>query len=334
MRIMKYIDLENHFYDKCLIEAFEKRSEPPFYRSDTTIFAQTRDIQIPFGRLLEILLEVGEKRISLMDRLGISTAVLSSSPGAEELDAQESVRTCRGINDTLYALTKEYPGRYLGSAILPVMDVPAACDELERCVKELGFISWQTHSNYGDSAPDDEVYLPLFKKAAELGVYVFIHPHLPRDERIKNLGFTVSGPVLGYTIDTAVTLVKMIVNGVFDIVPETKVVLGHLGEGLPFLLDRMDNRIKMLPNPLAKNEHGFKHYFRNNIWVATSGNMSKAAFDCTVSMLGIDRVVFGSDYPYEQLDEMVSFVADLPIEEADREKVCFKNAEALGAKVT
>ena len=164
---MKLIDFENHFYDQCLIDALEARTEPPYYRRDTDLITWSSSVIMPQGTLLQKLLDVGEGRLALMDELGIDTAVLSCSPGAEQLDVEESIRVCRATNDALYALTQRCPGRYLGSAILPVKDVDAALAELERCVKELGFVAWHTHSNYGETSPDDPRYWPLFCKAAE-----------------------------------------------------------------------------------------------------------------------------------------------------------------------
>jgi len=230
-------------------------------------------------------------------------------------------------------LTKKYPGRYLGSAILPVQDVPAACAELERCVKYLGFVSWHVHSNFGETYPDDPRYLPIYKKAAELGVYVYLHPQLPQGLRVGDLGFAVAGPGLGFTVDTMITLTRMVVTGIFDEVPNLKVVLGHLGEALPFLLKRMDNRMKFVPNPVAKNKHDFSYYFQNNIWVTTSGNMSDEAFACTVEAIGLDRILFGSDHPYENMGDMVEFVKELPLGESERQQLYYKNAEALGIDV-
>lgn len=149
-------------------------------------------------------------------------------------------------------LTRAHPGRLFGSAILPVKDVAAAERELERCVKEYGFVSWHTHSNYGNTAPDDPRYLPLFRNAAELGVYVYLHPQLPEGSRYAGYGFTFAGPGLGFTVDTVTTLLRMVVSGLFDEIPSLRLVLGHLGEGLPFLLDRIENRIKFLPNPAIR----------------------------------------------------------------------------------
>lgn len=119
-------------------------------------------------------------------------------------------------------------------------------------MKEYGFVSWHTHSNYGNTAPDDPRYLPLFRKAAELGVYVYLHPQLPEGSRYAGYGFTFAGPGLGFTVDTVTTLLRMVVSGLFDEIPSLRLVLGHLGEGLPFLLDRIENRIKFLPNPAIR----------------------------------------------------------------------------------
>lgn len=326
---MKRIDLENHFYPAIVIEQLQTRSQPPVYFPEDDLIRWNGSVTMPQGRLLPALLETGDKRIAMMDRLGIDLAVISCSPGAEQLDSDVIAETCRAVNDSLYALTQKYPGRYLGSALLPVTDVAAACAELERCVKELGFVCWHTHSNYGDSSPDDMRYRPIFRKAAELGVYVYLHPQLPVDARVQDLGFSVAGPGLGFTVDTMTTLTRMVVTGLFDELPELKVVLGHLGEALPFLMERMDNRFRFIPNPQLKSKRDFSDYFRNNIYVTTSGNMSPQAFRCTQDVLGIDRIMFGSDHPFEDAGDMVNFLDKLPLPDEEREKVYEKNARML-----
>ena len=325
---MKRIDFENHFYDVCFYDALKKRNKPPFYREDTDLLTWTNDIVVPQGKVTPPLLEIGEGRIKLMDELGIDTAVLSCSPGVESIDAADSIEVCRKTNDALYAASQKYPGRILGSAILPVRDVAAACKELERCVKDLGFVSWQVHSNFGkDAAPDDAVFRPIFQKAADLGVYVYLHPQLPEYSRLEGYGFPLAGSGLGFTLDCVITTTRMIFSGLFDEIPNLTVLLGHLGEGFPFVLTRMDNRVGMYKNPLLKNQNNVSYYFKNNILVTTSGNMSKEAFYCTRDMLGIDRILFGSDHPYENAAEMVEFVNEIPLTDAEREAVYFRNAE-------
>lgn len=326
---MKRIDFENHFYPEIVMQKLQERNTPPVFHPEEDVIRWNEHVVMPQGRLLPALLDMSEERIAMMDRLGIETAVISCSPGAEQLDADIMPQTCRAVNDCLYELTQAYPGRYLGSALLPITDVDAACAELERCVKELGFVCWHTHSNYGDSSPDDVRYRPIFQKAAELGVYVYLHPQLPTGARVQDLGFSVAGPGLGFTVDTMTTLIRMVVGGIFDEIPNLKVVLGHLGEALPFLMERIDNRFKFIPNPELKCKQDFSYYFKNNIYVTTSGNLSPEAFACTKEVLGIERIMFASDYPFENPAEMTEFLDGITLSEAEREMLYRGNAKRL-----
>ena len=326
---MKLIDLEHHFYDQSTIDAMAARKGYPHYDEQADIIQWNELISMPQGLLLKRLLNVGEARVAEMDKLGITTAVVSTAQGVEDLDPSESVELAKKTNDAVYELTKRYHGRFLGSAILPSRDVEAACAEMERCVKELGFVCWHTHSNLGPESLEDEKFLPLFKKAAELGIYIYLHPTLPQMESLGQYGFTLAGPGAGFTVDTMLSVLKLIVAGVFDKVPETKLLLGHLGEAIPFLLDRIDNRLNFLPNPSLKNAHKPSYYFRNNIMVTTSGNMSPEAFACTQKVLGIENIMFGSDYPFEDPSHMVEFIESLPLSVPEREALYYKNAEKL-----
>ena len=331
---MKKIDLENHFYDQSTIDALKKRKEPPFINEEETLITWTDTVTMPQGNLLKTLLNVSEKRKEDMEKNGITTAVISSAGGPENLEKEASIIACREANDAIYELTQKYPGQYLGSAILPVKDIDAAIAELERCVKELGFVAWHTHSNYGEESPDMPKYLPLFKKAEELGIYVYLHPQLPIGKRFGDYGFTLAGPGLGFTVDTMTTITKMIISGLFDEVPNLKVVLGHLGEAIPFLLERMDNRLYFIPNPSIKSKHNMQYYFSHNIMVTTSGNMSKEAFECAKRVLGIENICFGSDYPFEGIDGMMDFLDEVQLSQKEREMMFYQNAiDKLGIRV-
>jgi len=329
---MKKIDLEHHLFDRSAVTAFESRTEPPCIDKGTGYMQYTKHAGLPLGqKILPLLLEVAEGRIELMDRVGVDTAVLSTSMGVERLDTAESISVSKATNDAVAELCRRFPGRYLGSAALPVKDVGEACRELERCVKDYGFVCWHTHSNYGETFPDDAMYRPIFEKAAELGVYVYLHPDFPQYARYEGFGGTVTGPALGFTLDTVTTATRMILSGIYDEIPNLKVVLGHLGETLPFLLERMENRVKFLPNPFVKCKRDLAEYFKDNILVTTSGNMSAAAFECAKSVFGMDTITYGSDYPYEPLEDMMGFLASVPLTEAEREKVFYRNAvERLG----
>ncbi|MCL2493235.1 MAG: amidohydrolase family protein [Clostridiales bacterium] len=331
---MKLYDLENHFYDLATVEALANRKGYPYYDKTHKVIRWTEQITMAFDAIHDKLVDVGEGRLATMDRVGITTAVISPSQALEELDPSESVGLTKKNNDTVYEMTQRYPGRYLGSAALPVKDVSAACKELERCVRELGFVCWHTHSNYTDAAANDERFVPIFETAAELGVYVYLHPTLPtyNGQIYAGLGdfdFTLAGPGAGFTVDTMLTTLKLIASGLFDRVPKTKLVIGHFGEAIPFLLDRIDNRLSFMPNPKLRNQRKPSDYFRDNIYVTTSGNMSAAAFRCTRDVLGIEKIIFGSDYPYEGIDAMTDFVKNLELTEEERELLFFKNAEKL-----
>ncbi len=328
---MKLIDFEHHFYDQSTIDAMKMRKGYPKYDEKENTIHWTKILSMPQGPvLLKSLLDISEKRVEFMDQLGITTAVISTAQGVEDVDTAESVELARKTNDTVYELTKRFPGRFLGSAVLPSKNVKEAVKELERCVKELGFVCWHTHSNYGTASPEQEEFLPLFRKAAELNVYVYLHPAVPKIESLEPYGFTMAGPGAGFTVDTMLTILKMIVSGLFDRVPETRLLLGHLGEAIPFLLERIDNRLNFVPNVNLKNAQKPSYYFKNNIMVTTSGNMSKEAFECTQKVFGIDSILFGSDYPFEDAADMVKFVESLPLSVEDREKLYYKNAEKLG----
>ena len=329
---MKLYDLEHHFYIQDTIDAMERRQGYPNYDPQKDVINWFSNLSMPQGILLKRLIDVGENRLQMMDDLGISTTVLSTPQGVEDLDSEDAIELSKKTNDAAYELTKRYPGRFLGSAILPTKRVDDAIAELERCVNELGFVCWHTHSNLRGASVEQDRFLPLFKKAAELGVYVYLHPNLPELPQLYEYGFTFAGPGAGFTIDTILTTLKLIAEGVFDKVPDLKMVIGHFGEAIPFLMDRIDNRFNFLPNPKLKNEQLPSYYFHNNIMVTTSGNMSKAAFECTRSVFGIDRIMFGSDYAFEDPKEMVEFVNRLEITEEEREKLFFRNAETLLAK--
>lgn len=328
---MKRIDFENHFYIPEFIQALGVRKDFPLYDAATDFIHWSAYIKMPQGKLLEQLEAAFEKRVARLDACRIDCAVLSSSPGIEELDNETARALCTKTNDVIYAHTQRFPGRFYGSAILPVNDVQAACRELERCVKEYGFVAWHTHSNYGKTAPDDPQYLSIFEKAQELGVYVYLHPQMPDLPRMRDLNFPFAGPALGFTVDTQTTILRMICTGLFDKVPGITVMLGHFGEALPFLLDRIDNRLKFLPAPNIVMKKSVKEYFANNIMVSTSGNTSEAAFECTKKVLGIDRMVIGSDMPYEDPKDMIDFLDTVSLTTEEREKLYFRNAEKLFA---
>ena len=229
-----------------------------------------------------------------------------------------------------------HPGRFSAFAQLPEQDTQAAVYELERCMGEYGFFGWNTFSNYGTSWLDEERYFPILAKAAELGAPVYIHPDFPGDvgfPRLLGLGITLYAGV-GYTYDTATTLLRLIYNGTFDRLPDLQVIVGHLGEGIPFFFNRIltkdgdgDEPKRGKKKNVSVNEQDISYYFSKNIMVTNSGYFTVPPVTLTKEVLGIDRMLFGSDYPYEKMEQSVGFTLNCGLEGEDLEKLCHKNAE-------
>ena len=277
------------------------------------------------------LSDFGEGRLAAMEAAGIARAVLSiAGPGVQaERDAAVALRAAREANDALAAEVAKRPDRYSAFAHLPMQEGKAAAEELERCVTQLGFkgalINGQTAGRY----LDDDRYEPFWERAAALGAPVYIHPNDPpapyggwADAKI------LSRATWGWTVETATHALRLVFSGVFDRHPKAQLILGHMGETLPFLLWRLDSRIK-----LYKQERPLKeppsHYIRRNISVTTSGQCAAEPLLCTLASLGQDRVMFAVDYPFE--DSLVAgrFLDEVPVEEATRRAIASGNAARL-----
>ena len=326
---MKIIDYESHFYSDTFFNILCSRTEYP-YCEDGKKFRKSDDFYTYVNHSLFLHTEEQvEARLQEMDDCGVSVQVLGTSQGMEEIPVAESIECMKATNDLIYNLSKKYPNRFLCFGAFPVGDTNAAILEMERCKKELGFIGWMTHSNYRRSHIDEPQYLPLLAAAERLQLPVYIHPNVVTSPRFTGLGHTMAAGAMGYTIDTAITIGRLVFMGIFDRFPSLQVILGHLGEGLPFYLDRMDKRTAAQNADHNFNKREPSYYFKHNIWVTTSGVFSNPAFECTKAVLGIDRILFGSDYPFESLKASVNYVKELELSESDRAMVCYKNSERL-----
>ena len=195
--MIKKLDLENHYYDISSVEALQARTEYPYWTKEDNTIHWVEGIAMCQNKFYENLLDFAKLRLTSMDALGIEKAVLSLAPGIDYLPAEEAIPACKAANDACYRVMQEYPGRFLGSAILPIQDPEAAVAELERCVKDYGFVMWQTHSNYGDGInPDDEKFRPVWAKCAELGVFVYLHPTISHLKKFNEYGYAMAGPGL------------------------------------------------------------------------------------------------------------------------------------------
>ena len=340
---MKKIDFEAHFVtDEWVTEMFGNRGYPRYVRDEKTAQCRVQwspdDVE-PIGDiLLNKLLDLGEGRLKVMDDNGVDLQVLSLTiPGVELMDASTGTALARNVNDALADVVRKHPDRFLGFAALAPQSPEEAANELERAVKELDLKGWKTHSNYGENYLDEKRYWPIFERAEKLDVPIYLHPSFPTIPQLKtDYGWALSGAPFGFGVETALCMMRLVLSGVFDRYPGLKVILGHLGEGLPFLLARIDYPY-VIPwfDPNARPELNKKpsDYFKNNVFVTTSGNYYEPAFMCTYEAMGIDRILLGTDYPYEDPDECIRFLEGLSIPKEEKDKIYYGNAYQLGIHV-
>jgi predicted TIM-barrel fold metal-dependent hydrolase len=256
---VKTIDLENHFATESWLEALEANPGYPTYAGEEKGIGFSADTWMPL-RVKPKLLDLDEGRMELMDEAGVDYAVLSlAAPGCEQLDVEVAKRVAKESNDILAAAIRRHPDRFGGFAALVPKDPEWSADELERCVKELGFRGWNTHSNFGDSYIDEKQYWPLLAKVEELNVPIYLHPTVPIIPELNTFGMVLGGPTFGFGVEVAYAFMRMIVRGVFDEFPNLKIIMGHYGEALPFLVNRVDRAYMQkhsTPNPDRSRQQG------------------------------------------------------------------------------
>ena len=328
---MARIDFENHFATTEWLAAIHSDAlEVP----EWSIAMFTPDSPVSAA-----LVDLGEGRIKAMDEAGIDVAILSlSAPAIERFEPLAGTKLARRTNDALAEAVAKYPDRFLGFAALSARDTEAAVEEFERCVKELGFVGWNTHSNFGDSYLDEKRYWPLLAKAEELRVPIYIHPDNPIIPQFLPYGWGLAGPSFGYGAETALVMMRLIIGGVLDVFPNLKIILGHYGEGLPFMMDRVNRpyvqgHVRPNPSMAPTLKRAPADYLRDNMIVTTSGNYSTDAFVCTKNALGFGRMVLGSDYPYESMTTCMEFLRSQSMSPAEQEQLYQTTGSTLGVKV-
>lgn len=336
------VDLETHFATQGWVDALYQNEGYPRFVDDPSTGSRrlhySAEVYEPFGDfLLDRLLDLGAGRIEEMDRAGIDVAVMSLvAPGADHLNGATGTRVAKLANDELAAAVDRHPDRFLGFAALAPHDVDNAVGELQRAVKELGFKGWKTHSNLGDSYLDDKRYWPLLAKAEELDAPIYLHPTSPMMAELRTYGLALGGAAFGFGVETATAMMRLVLSGAFDAFPRLKVILGHYGEGLPFLMQRIDHpfvrpHIKASdPDAVPSLRRLPSDYLRANMLVTTSGNYLPAAFNCARDALGMDKILLGTDYPFEEMGECIAFLESLGLPEEEKRRLYHGNAASLG----
>jgi 2,3-dihydroxybenzoate decarboxylase len=286
------------------------------------------------------LLDMQEYRLSHMDRHGMQMMILSlNAPAIQAIpDVKKATETARKANDFLAAEVKKRPDRFQAFAALAMQDPDGATRELVRCVRELGFRGALVNGFSQISDPNSMVYLDdaryrgFWAECDKLDVPFYLHPRnpLPSASQIYEGHPWLLGPTWAFGQETAVHALRLMASGLFDRHPKLQIVLGHMGEGLPYSIWRVDNRnawTKAPPRYPAKKKLG--DYFRDNFHLTTSGNFRTQTLIDAILEVGSDRILFSTDWPFENVDHAADWFDACPISEADRLKIGRTNAERL-----
>ncbi|KAK5133704.1 hypothetical protein LTR08_007458 [Meristemomyces frigidus] len=277
------------------------------------------------------LISLGDERIKDMDDGEVTLQVLSHAP------INLSADQCRRVNDELAETCRKHPKRFAGFATLPMSDPAAAAEELERMVEECGFVGALVNNHIEGAFFDDEKYWPVFERAVKLDVPIYIHPTFASDDMLEHykgnysdkaaLGLSAYG--WGWHTETGLHILRLFASGLFDRLPTLKIVIGHMGEMLPFAFDRIFPQSKSW----GERERDLKTVWHENIWVTTSGYFSLAPLSCLLKVSNIDRILYSVDYPFSMNDKGLAFVEEMQesglVDAEQLDKICYKNAQKL-----
>ena len=322
---MRTITLEEHFTTPAFLDGPGRGFRDAMLKSGGAYAA----------KIFEQLNDLGDKRLAEMDAAAIDMQVLSLNyPGTEQSDLDDAIVAARETNDTLAEAVRKHPKRFAGLAALPTAAPGKAAAELERRVRE-GFKGAVINGHSRGRYLDDSFFWPILEAAETLGVPIYLHPTLPPKPVIEaSFGgfspaetFMLAGPGWGWHIETGVHVIRMMARGVFDRFPKLQIVIGHMGEGLPFMLPRLAGSGASLK--AAQFKRPLSDYLRQNVHYTFAGFNFPATFQNLLAEVGVGRIMFSVDYPYGSMTEARKFLEGLPISEADRERIAHGNAEAL-----
>lgn len=322
---MRLITLEEHYRSPRIRDSAPARG---FERAMTTA------PDSPIGRRLPKLDAIGEERLADMDGGGIDVQVLSHThPGPAEFPAEEAVELAQAANDYVADAVAEHPARFAAFATLPMQVPEAAADELERAVKELRMKGALINGHSDGRFLDDRFFWPVLERAQSLGVPIYLHPTVPpaavRAAYYSNLPMPAAQMLAtagwGWHIETGMHVLRMAIGGVFDEFPGLRLIIGHMGEALPFMLARSSRTL----NEASGLRKPLEQYVGEQLWFTTSGMFTFPPLQCLLLVVGADRVMFAVDYPYSTNEDGRDFLERVPISAPDREKIAHGNAERL-----
>lgn len=288
------------------------------------------------------LAEIGPRRIGAMDKAGINVQILSAhTPGVQNVPGQEGIDFAYRLNKMLVdGPMATYPGRFQAFATLPLQNPEASADELERAVREDGFLGCLTNGIIGKKFLDHPDFEPVLARAEALDVPIYIHPGLPPDEvfqiyysnmrpeyQKEHQDQVLSISAYGWHQEVVTQCLRMITSGVFDRFPKLQIIIGHMGEGLPFFYKRIVEKMSEVTEGTL--DKPFEQYFHDNFWFTTSAFFQDELLDLLLKYISVDRVMFATDYPFVNMKEGTDWFRAVNLPRETKEKIAFRNAEKL-----
>jgi 2,3-dihydroxybenzoate decarboxylase len=283
------------------------------------------------------LADLGALRIKEMDEAGIDIQVVShGAPSVQKMDPESAVALARQANDRLFEACRAYKDRLYAFAVCPTPDPKAAAEELERTVTKYGAKGVMIHGLTNGVFHDDKRFWPIYERAEALDVPIYIHPAYPHPAVVEAYYKDYIGqyPNLassgwGFGVETATQGIRFVLSGMFDKFPKLQIILGHMGEGLPFFVWRINQSLARPGNAGEAARKSFREVFSEHFYVTTSGFFSDPALQCCITELGIDRVMYSVDYPFVENPPGTEWINAVQMNAVDKEKILSGNAKRL-----
>lgn len=312
--------------------------EEHFVGEESELMVRTSPVPELRGQTFQtaVMTDLGDLRLADMDAAGVDMQVLSvpTPPIHDEQDPDQALAWARKVNDAAGAAVQAHPDRFAAFAALPASHVDLAVAELERTVGTYGFNGALLPGHVRGTFLDDASFLPIFETAAALDVPIYLHPRVPPPEVMRayysgfepSVSAALSMAGYGWHCETGLHALRLILSGLFDRLPTLQVIIGHLGETVPYGIDRID---WFMSGTATYLERRVAEYFQDNFYITTSGYFSIPSLQCALAVCGADRIMFAVDYPLASLQEGVEFLNAAPLSSVDREKIAHGNAERL-----
>jgi 2,3-dihydroxybenzoate decarboxylase len=300
--------------------------EPGFRMMGDTMLGQSPGAR----RVHEQLIDVGAGRIALMDAAGIDMQILSiTAPGVQVFEPATATSLARDSNDVLIEAIERHPARLAGLAAVAPQNPRGAAAELARVAGLPGIKGLIINSHTGGEYLDAAKYWPIFEAAEALGMPLYLHPREPSPSMIApflDYGLYFAG--WGFAAEAGLHAMRLIMSGVFERFPKLQIILGHMGEAIPFWLQRIDNRylLQVKIGAVTRLARLPSEYFLQNFVITTSGVCSPPALKLSLEVLGVDRILFAADYPYESVEEAVSFMDGADLSDDARARIYWRNS--------